>query len=186
MINAINRFIFYTILGWRFKGTIPDDKKIIGIVAPHTSTYDFFIAVIARSALKMSKRIKFLGKAELFKNQIFRFIFRSFGGYPVDRSKKNNLVDSIVEIYNTRDEFFITIAPEGTRKKVNELKTGFYYIALKAKIPIIMIGLDFKKKMIFISKLFYVSGNIDEDMKFIINFFKPLDGRIPQNGLKHI
>ena len=96
------------------------------------------------------------------------------------------MVDSIVDIYNSKSEFFIAIAPEVTRKKVNELKKVFYYIALKAKVPILMIGLDFKKKMILISKLFYVSGDLEKDMKLILNFFKPLDGKIPENGLKHI
>ena len=186
MFSIINKIIFYKILGWHIKGTIPDNKKIVGILAPHTSAYDFIIAVIARSALNMGKRIRFLGKAELFNNHVFRFIFRSFGGYPVDRSRRNNMVDSIVDIYNSKSEFFIAIAPEGTRKKVNELKTAFYYIALKAKVPILMIGLDFKKKMILISKLFYVSGDLEKDMKLILNFFKPLDGKIPENGLKHI
>ena len=186
MISTINKIIFYKILGWRFKGTIPKNKKIIAIVAPHTSAYDFIIAIIGRSALNMGKRIKFLGKAELFSNHIFRFIFRSFGGFPVERSKRNNMVDDIVDIYNSKNEFFVAIAPEGTRKKVNKLKTGFYYIALKANIPILMIGLDFKKKMILMSKLFYVSGNLENDMESILNFFRPLDGKIPQNGLKHI
>ena len=186
MINIINKIIFLRILRWKIKGTIPDDKKIIAIVAPHTSAYDFIIALIARSVLKMEKRIKFLGKAELFKNRIFGFILRKLGGYSVDRSKNNNMVDAVVDIFNSKTEFFITIGPEGTRKKVNKLKTGFYYIALKARVPILMIGLDFKKKMIQISELFNVSGNIKEDMKFILNFFKPFDGKIPENGLKHI
>ena len=100
--------------------------------------------------------------------------------------KKNNLVDSIVDIYNSKEEFFVTIAPEGTRKKVDKLKTGFYYIALKAKIPILMIGLDFKKKLILISKLFYVSGNVDKDMDSFIDFYRPITGKIPENGLSHL
>ena len=142
MISWLSKILFYNILGWKFKGTIPDDKKIIAIMGPHTSAYDFIICVIGRSVLNMGNRIKFLGKAELFKNPLYKYFFTAFGGYPVDRSKKNNLVDSIVDIYNSKDEFFVTIAPEGTRKKVDKLKTGFYYIALKAKIPILMIGLN--------------------------------------------
>ena len=155
-------------------------------MGPHTSAYDFIICVIGRSVLNMGNRIKFLGKAELFKNPLYKYFFTAFGGYPVDRSKKNNLVDSIVDIYNSKDEFFVTIAPEGTRKKVNKLKTGFYYIALKAKIPILMIGLDFKKKLILISKLFYVSGNVDKDMDSFIDFYRPITGKIPENGLSHL
>tara|TARA_B100001029_G_scaffold14431_1_gene9680 strand:- start:2774 stop:3334 length:561 start_codon:yes stop_codon:yes gene_type:complete len=186
MINWFSKIIFYNILGWKFKGSIPDDKKIIAILGPHTSAYDFIMCIIGRSVLKMNNRIKFLGKAELFKNPLYKFFFTTFGGYPVDRSKKNNLVDSIVEIYNSKDEFFVTIAPEGTRKKVDKLKTGFYYIALKAKIPILMIGLDFEKKLILISKLFYVTGDINKDMEFFIDFFRPITGKVPQNGLNHL
>ena len=186
MISWLSKILFYNILGWKFKGTIPDDKKIIAIMGPHTSAYDFIICVIGRSVLNMGNRIKFLGKAELFKNPLYKYFFTAFGGYPVDRSKKNNLVDSIVDIYNSKDEFFVTIAPEGTRKKVYKLKTGFYYIALKAKIPILMIGLDFKKKLILISKLFYVSGNVDKDMDSFIDFYRPITGKIPENGLSHL
>ncbi len=186
MISWLSKILFYNILGWKFKGTIPDDKKIIAIMGPHTSAYDFIICVIGRSVLNMGNRIKFLGKAELFKNPLYKYFFTAFGGYPVDRSKKNNLVDSIVDIYNSKDEFFVTIAPEGTRKKVDKLKTGFYYIALKAKIPILMIGLDFKKKLILISKLFYVSGNVDKDMNCFIDFYRPITGKIPENGLSHL
>ncbi len=186
MINWLSKIIFYNVLGWKFKGSIPDDKKIIAILGPHTSSYDFIMCIIGRSVLNMSSRIKFLGKAELFKNPLYKFFFTTFGGYPVDRSKKNNLVDSIVEIYNSKDEFFVTIAPEGTRKKVDKLKTGFYYIALKAKIPVLIIGLDFKKKLILISKLFYVTGDINKDMGFFIDFFRPITGKVPQNGLNHL
>ena len=122
MISWLSKILFYNILGWKFKGTIPDDKKIIAIMGPHTSAHDFIICVIGRSVLNMGNRIKFLGKAELFKNPLYKYFFTAFGGYPVDRSKKNNLVDSIVDIYNSKDEFFVTIAPEGTRKKVDKLK----------------------------------------------------------------
>ena len=66
------------------------------------------------------------------------------------------------------------------------MKTGFYYIALKAKIPILMIGLDFEKKLILISKLFYVTGDINKDMEFFIDFFRPITGKVPQNGLNHL
>ena len=95
-------------------------------------------------------------------------------------------MDSVVKIFNDNKKFFLALAPEGTRGKVNKLKTGFYYIALKAKIPILMIGLDFKKKLILISKLFYVSGNVDKDMDSFIDFYRPITGKIPENGLSHL
>ena len=88
----------------------------------------------------------------------FGFIFRALGGIPVDRSKSTNFVDSIAQLYGSREELIIFMAPEGTRRKVDKLKTGFYYIALQAKIPIIMIRLDFAKKDLAFSEPFYPTG----------------------------
>ena len=81
----------------------------------------------------MENRIKFLGKYELFKNPLIGWVLRKLGGYPVVRNKQVNSVDSVVKIFNDNENFFLTLAPEGTRAKVNSLKTGFYYIALKKK-----------------------------------------------------
>ena len=125
MIRSLNKFIFLNLLGWKITGNVPDDKKIVAIVAPHTSWHDFFVGVFTRSILKMENRIKFLGKYELFENPLIGRVLRKLGGYPVVRNKQVNSVDSVVKIFNDNENFFLTLAPEGTRQKVNCLKTGF-------------------------------------------------------------
>ena len=97
----------------------------------------------------------------------YGWFFRMLGGYPVDRSKTNNLVDQVVDIYDNHEEFVIAIAPEGTRKKVGEWKTGFYYIADKAKIPIVRCVFDKKRKRVEFFKLFWTTGNIMVDLPVI-------------------
>jgi len=153
-------------------------------VGPHTSNWDFIFGVAYRSILSMNK-VHFLGKKELFMPP-FGFIFRALGGTPVDRHHKHNMVDQVVEIFNKNSSFKLAISPEGTRKKVDKLRTGFYFIAKKANVPIIMVGLDFKKKQVTFSEPFYTSDNREKDFLHILNFFEPIEGKIPTNGLAHL
>ena len=104
MIRFINKLIFKKILGWRIEGFIPEDKKIIAIVAPHTSWHDLFVGIFTRSVLKMENKVKFLGKEELFKIPFFGYILRKIGGFPVVRNKQTNSVDSVVEIFNKKNK----------------------------------------------------------------------------------
>ena len=89
--------------------------------------------------------MKFIGKQELFKPP-FGFIFRKLGGVPVDRFNNNNFVDQVVEMFNTNESFAIALSPEGTRKKVDRLRTGFYHIARKANVPVVLVAFDFEHK----------------------------------------
>ena len=161
MIRSISKFFFIYLWGWRITGKVPGDKKIIAIVAPHTSWHDLFVGIFTRSILKMENRIKFLGKQELFKTPLIGWALRQLGGYPV-------------------------VAPEGTRAKVNKLKTGFYYIALKAKVPIVLVGFCFKKRIVHFGEKFNPSGNIEQDMNKILNFFGSYYGKVPSKGLNHL
>ncbi len=163
-----------SILGWKIKGEFPDLKKYIITVAPHTSNWDFFVAILVRSATRLKSN--FLGKLALFKAP-YGWIFRAMGGYPVDRSKNTNMVDKVIEIYNNADRFCIAVAPEGTRKKVKEWKTGFYYIADGAKIPIVMASIDYAQKVVEISMPFYTSGDIEKDMPLIKAFYEGKKGK---------
>lgn len=169
-------------MGWTIDGSFdPEIKKYIIIVAPHTSNWDFPLGVISRSILKIDDA-KFLGKNSLFKWP-FGSIFRAMGGYPVDRTKANNLVDAVVDIFNGKECFAVALAPEGTRGKVEKLKMGFYHIAVKAKIPIIKVGLDFGNKRMVVDAPFYPSGKIDQDISLIIAFYKKIKGRNPELGI---
>lgn len=176
----IAKFIFENILGWKIVGELDKNiKKSILVIAPHTSWYDFYIGALARKIIKQD--INYVAKKELF-DSIFGWYFRWMGGAPIDRSKSQNTVDQIVEIFNTRNEFRLAITPEGTRKKVNQWKTGFYYIAEKANVPIIPIAFNYKLKQIQIKKAFVVNGKIEKELPELKRKFDGIVGRIPENS----
>lgn len=159
-------------------------KKAIVVVGPHTSSMDFIIGLAIRSTQRL-QHIHFLGKAELFKPP-FGFLFRWLGGYPVDRFNKHNMVEQVVELFNSHDSFTIALSPEGTRKKVDKLRTGFYHIALQAKVPIVMATMDFAKKEANFSQPFYPTGNQEQDFAHIISFLGAASGHYPELGLSHL
>ena len=166
--------LFFKGMGWEMKGNIPSDiPKSIVIVCPHATWVDFPVGLGVRSLLKM--KIYFWGKQELFKGA-FGWLFRWLGGYPVDRSKNQNLVSAIVDIYQANTYFHAALAPEGTRKDVQELKTGFYHIAVQANIPIIMVGFDYVNKWVHINDPFYPSGDFEVDKKVIANYYASIPG----------
>jgi len=177
--------LFLQMQGWKIHGEFPYHlKKCVIAVGPHTSAWDFVVGLAVRSKLKLY-HLNFLGKAELFKGR-FGFFFRRLGGFPVDRFSNNNVVDQVAEQFKIRDQFVLALSPEGTRKKVDKLRTGFYHIALKAGVPIVLAGLDFGRKEISFSEPFLPTGNMEEDFKKIIHFFADKEGKIPEYGLKHL
>ncbi|WP_298117272.1 1-acyl-sn-glycerol-3-phosphate acyltransferase [Flavobacterium sp.] len=178
MKKRLYEFIFLKLMGWKISGSFDENiKKSVIAVMPHTCNFDFFIGLFVRGIA--NQEMNFVGKKELFVFP-FGYYFRSIGGAALDRSGGKNLVDSIVDIYNSREVFRLGIAPEGTRKKVTELKTGFYYIALKAKVPIIPVAFDYSKKEVKIGSPIYPSGNLDEDMKIYFEFYKGVQGKFPE------
>ncbi len=161
-------------LNWKIIGDVPRDiNKYIIIVAPHTSNWDFMYGVIIRGAVGFKSN--FLGKDSLF-NSPFGFFFRMLGGIPVKRNFRNNMVDQVAMEARKRASFILTIAPEGTRKGVTKWKTGFYYIAVQADIPIVMCQFDFQNKEARFIEPFYPSGNIDKDMPLIQSKFIGVKG----------
>lgn len=177
-MKRISKFIFTTILGWKVVNNFPQDlKKYVVIAAPHTSWQDFPIGVLARNCTGV--KINFIGKDSLFKGP-FGFIFKSLGGTPVDRSKSNNLVDAIVKIFNSKNEFRLALSPEGTRKKVEKWKTGFYYIAKGANVPIVMATLDFGRKQVLISEPYYPTDNKEKDFEYFHSFYENVKGKKPE------
>ncbi len=182
MKKRLYKFIFNKLLGWKLTGTInPNIKKCIVIVIPHTSNLDFFIALLVRGI--MDVEINFVGKKELFVFP-FGYYFRAVGGAPLDRSGGKNNVDATAEVFSKHKTFRLSLSPEGTRKKVTELRTGFYYIALKANVPIIPVAFDFGKKEVKIGNPVAVSGNYEEDMKLILPFYKGVKGKNPERGFQ--
>ena len=175
----------FRLSGWRVPNAYPIGiEKALIIVAPHTSAWDFPLGLAARSLLNL-KHTHYLGKEELF-NGPFGFLFRATGGYPVNRFNKEKMVDQVVELFQTHEQFILALSPEGTRKKVDRLRTGFYHIAKKAGVPIIMVGFDFSKKEIIIAPPFFAGEDETADLKMIIQFFAPIKGKIPELGLAHL
>lgn len=174
--------LIFKLMGWKVTGAFPNNLKKYNIaVAPHTSNWDFPVGVMARSILGL-QRARFLGKHSLFKPP-FGWFFRWLGGYPVDRSNKHDMVQQVVDIFNSHEEFILALAPEGTRKKVDKLRTGFYYIALGAKVPIIPCGFDFAIKRIVIGDALMPSGEIDKDIHQLIGFYSKIKGKNPELGI---
>ena len=164
--------------GWRVGETIPQDiKKCIVIAAPHTSNWDFVYALAAFKILGLP--VKDLAKKELFKFP-FRAIFDSTGGIPVERSKSQNLVESIVARFNATDRLYLLMAAEGTRKKVPKWKSGFYYAALGAGVPVMLGYLDYKNKIAGLGEVVYLTGNKEKDMERIRRFYSDKTPRNPE------
>ncbi len=178
-MKRFSSFIYHKILGWKLIGDFKGDtiKKCLIVVVPHTSWHDFYIGLLIRQLVNL--KISFLGKKELF-SWPQGWYLKKVGGIPLDRTPGQNKVEAIAELFKKRDELRVAIAPEGTRKKVKEWKTGFYHIAKAAQVPIIMVTFDFGKKQNVISEPFYVTGDIEKDMKFMYNFFKGVKGKVPK------
>ncbi|MFN7117891.1 MAG: lysophospholipid acyltransferase family protein [Saprospiraceae bacterium] len=179
MFSAISKWIL-RVWGFKIEGRYPSEiPKMVLIEFPHTSNWDFPLGLLVRSALKLD--IKYVGKASLFRFP-FGGLFRWLGGYPVDRSKSTNFVDAVVDIFNEKEQFAIILTPEGTRTKVDKLKTGFYYIALGAKVPILMVKFDWSKKIVGFSEPFYPTGEYDADIIKILDYYKGVKGYNPELG----
>ena len=180
MFQFISKGIL-SLLGWRITGFSPEEiKKCVVIVIPHTANVDFPLGLLIRSAL--DARIHFIGKKSLF-SPPYGWFFRWLGGYPVDRTKRSRLVDEVVDIFNREDEFRLTLAPEGTRSKVDRLKSGFYYIALKANVPIVMVRFDFGEKEVCLSEPFQPSGDYRADLEqHLYPFYKGVKGYHPEKA----
>ncbi len=181
MLSAIAAFILNTLMGWKIVGDFPRTvKKYLIVVAPHTSNWDLLIGILSRTIRKA--KAWFIAKDSIFRWPFGGF-FRALGGVPVDRSKNSNFVAEVVRIFNEREEFNMTIAPEGTRSKVDQLKSGFYYIALGANIPMCLVTLDWGNRVISFSELFYPTGDKEADFEFILNHFRGVKGKNPENGI---
>ena len=151
--------------------------KCVICVAPHTSNWDFVVGKLFYTSQGLTAG--FLMKKDWFFFP-FNYIFRSMGGIPIDRSRQRSVTDQVAEMFRERKHFQVAITPEGTRKKTNDWKKGFYYIALGADIPIVLVGIDYQRKCIAAEKYICPSGNIEEDMREIKLYFKDFKGKHPE------
>lgn len=165
------------LFGWKVTGHKPHLPKGIFVVVPHTHWLDFPLGLLARAQMEID--IKFLAKKSLFTG-LKGYLFRWLGGYPVERSRSTGFVQTVADIFNSHKHFYIAIAPEGTRKKVNHLKTGFYYIALEAKIPMYLTTFNFAEKKVVISEPVFADPQQPDQIQSIENYFRGIKGRIPK------
>ncbi len=179
MFSAFCSFML-RILGWKITGDYPYHiKKFIIVVIPHTSNWDFPLGILIRGSIQQN--ITFFAKNSLFRFP-FAGLFKWLGGIPVDRSKNTNFVDAVIQLYNDSNIIIIVVSPEGTRSKVKTLKSGFYYIARGAKIPIILCKFDYGKQEVHFAKPFHPTEDKESDFQFIRNHFKNVKGRNPELG----
>lgn len=182
MKKSLYQLIFFRFMGWKIKGSInPNIKKCVFMVMPHTSWYDFYIGLFTRGITGLE--MHFVGKKELFVFPL-KYYFEWMGGTPLDRTGGRNKVDAIVAIFNKKKVFRMAISPEGTRKKVDSLKTGFYFIAQKANVPILPVAFDYGKKEVNIGLPYDITNDFETDMKNLLKHFKGVKGKNPENDFE--
>jgi 1-acyl-sn-glycerol-3-phosphate acyltransferase len=179
IVNTLLRFLSVQFLkrtGWTIEGELPaNGNKSVFIAAPHTSNWDLPYTLMVAFALNLN--IYWMGKAQIF-TPPFRGLMMWLGGIPVNRSQSSNLVDaSIAAIVAADGPLQLVVPPEGTRSKARYWKTGFYYIALGANVPIVMAYMDYEKKISGLGPVFLPTGDIDADMQSIKAFYAPFKGR---------
>lgn len=179
MKKIIYQFIL-KLFGWKVTGDYPAHiKQKILVAAPHTSNWDFPLGLLVRGVIEDD--VKYVGKASLFKGPL-GYIMRFLGGVPVNRSRSNNFVDAVVDMFTERKSFSILFAAEGTRKKVDKLKTGFYHIAKQANVPIIPSILDYEKKEFRFLPLINTTSDTEEDLIKIEKIFRGIKGYYPEKS----
>ena len=174
---------FFKLLGWKIEANWPiPHKKYLLVVAPHTSNWDFFVGLCSRAVLQFNPR--YLAKKELFAWPI-GWLFRKLGGYPVERSTNTNFVQNVVAIFNKEDSFILTVTPEGTRSYNDNWKTGFYFIAKEANIPIVPVAFDYKSKTVVIHEPIWTNKPVEEVIYDLKVWFSQFTGKNPEWGVKH-
>jgi len=160
---ALGRFMM-RVRGWSFEGRIPDVPKMVLIVAPHTSNWDFLTGLWAKLALRL--KASFLAKHTLFWWPLGPFL-RAIGGIPIDRSHARGVTEDAVRALRESERLVLVIAPEGTRSKTERWKSGFHRIALAAAVPILVVSFDYGKKVIRLGPLVHPSESYDDDLRAI-------------------
>lgn len=177
MIKRLCSWLLFKLWGWKMNVTVEHPDKFILCLAPHTSNWDFVLGQLYMRSQGM--QINFLMKKEWFIWPLGA-IFRSIGGIPVYRSKHTSMTDNLGEAAQKATSFKLCITPEGSRSLNPDWKKGFYYIALKAQIPILLYGIDYEKRLIECTKSFVPTGDIDKEMYETKLYFKYFKGKYPE------
>jgi 1-acyl-sn-glycerol-3-phosphate acyltransferase len=177
VVSGFFRYFFKIctrLIGWKIVGEKPADDKCVLIAAPHTSNWDFPTMMVAAFVLGMD--VHWMGKHTLFPKGPLGAIMRWFGGIAIDRREARNTVEQMVAQYKKREQLLVLITPEGTRTRVDNWKAGFYHIAVGAGVPIYLGFVDTKTKQAGIMQAFYPTGDYQQDLPAIMQFYKDKQG----------
>lgn len=177
MLKIFSRTLL-KLIGWKVDITFPEEKKLVMIGAPHTTNWDLPIGLLC--FWSASLQLNWVAKKQLFIGP-FNYFFRALGGIPVDRSIRSGFIKQIAQQFDEHDEMLIGLTPEGTRSKTTYWKTGFYYIALDAKVPICLAYIDYPSRTIGFGKIIQPTGDIDKDFEQINAFYQDKKGKYPEN-----
>jgi 1-acyl-sn-glycerol-3-phosphate acyltransferase len=167
---------FLRINGWTVQGSLPEEAgKCVLIAAPHTSNWDLPYTLVCAFVMRLN--IRWMGKRSIFRFP-FGTLMRWLGGIAVDRNKSNNLVSaSAAALVAAEGPVQLVVPPEGTRGKTRHWKTGFYFIALEARVPIILTSLDYRRKLAVLGPVFLPTGHVEADMAAIKRHYAGVQGR---------
>ena len=165
------------LFGWRLVGTVPPISKFVFIGAPHTSNWDLLVMLAAGAALKV--RIRWLAKHTVFWGAL-GWILRALGGFPVDRRVRHDLVEDVVQLFGESDTLRLGIAPEGSRSRRDHWKSGFYYIARGANVPVVVAFLDYATRRCGVGGVIELTGDVSADMDRIRACYGSFQGRYPE------
>lgn len=177
MFSLIGKFLFH-LVGWQLEGDYPgNDQSFVIIVAPHTSMWDVPIGICVKWWKKMN--VAFYVKEELFFFPL-SIILRGLNAIPIKRTGNTNFVFEVVKDFKTRKSHRILITPEGTRKKVTKFKSGYYFIAKGAGVPILPVIFDFENKKIIMKEFFYPTDDPKKDQSAVEDIFDGYKGKNPE------
>jgi 1-acyl-sn-glycerol-3-phosphate acyltransferase len=172
------------VVGWHIEGTVPDIPKLVAIGAPHTSYWDLPLFLTATAVMSdgfATIKLAWIGKHTLFRGPLDA-LFRRLGGIPVNRAAGHHVIKAAIRAFQEHDRLVLVLAPEGTTKKVDYWKPGFYFIARLAHVPIVCGYLDYKRKVAGVGPTITPSGDMEADMKIMRDFYQHVTPKHPERA----
>lgn len=178
--TVLSKF-FLKVTGWKVEGSVPDIPKFVVILAPHTSNWDlpFILAIM----YVLGVRLNWFGKKEIFRWPV-GCLFAWLGGIPINRSTRQNMVQQTAQKIQGYEQIIVGLSPEGTRSQTGYWKTGFYYIAHEAQVPVAFAYLDYARKVGGFGPMMETTGDIEADMKIVCEFYSDITAKYPHKAGK--